>query len=1049
MGVPEVQSIAKPFVPDVEPCGKCILQGSVASNGAKMAYCVFDCSGRLLDAETDLETYQDALLGARFYESDHDLRFNFYLFVVCDEAAYSQGIESGRVAEIEDNRSFARKLVVTEEQLPDVLQAYLGPANRVAPISEVDIVSLWEDRFEQIRLGSILDELVSATAAVDSFLGGSGAGGGHRRLPDELAGAEPLSFIRRIHLKEYRDCLSGEAFDFGLVNLITGENGSGKTSVLEGLEQWVCGRTRRNYDSIEQVQIGLQFDEGMVWSSSVSSEEMRGRSRSWYGAAWPATGRNPLPYSFAQHNFDTDAAVRLMIGPVSRKKAEKQSASDLLARLVLGERAGVLEDRVRTAEGVLQSRKREAEGLAEEASSRYEEVKRNLTTLEKKSKTRKQLWPRLVSGLSELGLPEPAQNDDWLDDFDGRLTAVLAMYVEAEEWGSELLSSSLEEVEVDLAAVTTALDAVAPLKARRKTVLDRVTRVRGLRDRSETDAKVAKRVARYYQTPWGRRIHHLDAIVQRRRQRVAALQRASDELVQASLGSLGKLDLTASQLHKRVEETIGLARSRLEDAEACVSSMRNNMTRRAQLLMDLRQLGEEIAHDSPDMSDCPLCGASYDSSEELSAHMKSERKTQLPPGNTKVQQMEREAQRLRDAVATAESTRDAVSHLIMALSLLPRRLVTPSHSLGFAAQRLSSLGERLKSAEHRLCHLEAQQSQLASEGLSAEDYLELASTLQERLLLDCHPSRDDTGRAIERYAEHDARCRDLSNRLQAQLEALNESVSRITADSGVLSFGSEPLGVLRERRDELAQAEKLAASSCRVGGFPKTLSLSRMHATLSSAKSLLGEYRTDNAAVAAANVQRAELQDELDSLQKKQDAYSLRLARLELGLTATSDVLTGELSASRQSRGFIEQNEKAISSLFKALAVPREFDAVRFEGMDVRLVRARGGGSCSLSEVSSGQRVALAISVFLALNANLRQGPPYLLFDDAIAHVDDLNSLTFMDYVRSIALVGTRQIFFATANAKVADLFRHKFRSLGPERFVEIPLQRSPTSVMR
>jgi len=78
------------------------------------------------------------------------------------------------------------------------------------------------------------------------------------------------------------------------------------------------------------------------------------------------------------------------------------------------------------------------------------------------------------------------------------------------------------------------------------------------------------------------------------------------------------------------------------------------------------------------------------------------------------------------------------------------------------------------------------------------------------------------------------------------------------------------------------------------------------------------------------------------------------------------------------------------------------------------------GSEASLSEISSGQRAAFALSIFLAQNAQLTLAPPVILMNDPIAHVDDLNSLSFLDYLREIALTNQRQIFFATADDKLA-----------------------------
>jgi chromosome segregation protein len=73
--------------------------------------------------------------------------------------------------------------------------------------------------------------------------------------------------------------------------------------------------------------------------------------------------------------------------------------------------------------------------------------------------------------------------------------------------------------------------------------------------------------------------------------------------------------------------------------------------------------------------------------------------------------------------------------------------------------------------------------------------------------------------------------------------------------------------------------------------------------------------------------------------------------------------------------------------------------------------------------------------------------PPVVLIDDPIAHVDDLNSLSFLDYLREVVLTGRRQIFFATANDILATLFERKFDFLGAEGFRRFDLRREADAV--
>ena len=106
------------------------------------------------------------------------------------------------------------------------------------------------------------------------------------------------------------------------------------------------------------------------------------------------------------------------------------------------------------------------------------------------------------------------------------------------------------------------------------------------------------------------------------------------------------------------------------------------------------------------------------------------------------------------------------------------------------------------------------------------------------------------------------------------------------------------------------------------------------------------------------------------------------------------------------------------------------------------LVRKDGGSESNLHQISTGQRAAFALSLFLAQDAQLRSAPPLILIDDPVAHVDDLNCLSFLDYLRDVVIAGDRQVVFATANDKLAALFERKFDFLGEKQFRRYDLKR-------
>jgi len=75
------------------------------------------------------------------------------------------------------------------------------------------------------------------------------------------------------------------------------------------------------------------------------------------------------------------------------------------------------------------------------------------------------------------------------------------------------------------------------------------------------------------------------------------------------------------------------------------------------------------------------------------------------------------------------------------------------------------------------------------------------------------------------------------------------------------------------------------------------------------------------------------------------------------------------------------------------------------------------------------------------MNSSVKDEAPWLLFDDPVTNVDDLNTLSFFDALREFAIEGKCQIFFATANTRIASLFARKFDFLG-SGFKEFSLQR-------
>ena len=68
--------------------------------------------------------------------------------------------------------------------------------------------------------------------------------------------------------------------------------------------------------------------------------------------------------------------------------------------------------------------------------------------------------------------------------------------------------------------------------------------------------------------------------------------------------------------------------------------------------------------------------------------------------------------------------------------------------------------------------------------------------------------------------------------------------------------------------------------------------------------------------------------------------------------------------------------------------------------------------------------------------------PKFLLIDEPVSNVDDLNILSMLDFFRELVISQHRQLFVTTANQNVAKLFRRKFSFL-EEDYSEFNIQRT------
>lgn len=118
-----------------------------------------------------------------------------------------------------------------------------------------------------------------------------------------------------------------------------------------------------------------------------------------------------------------------------------------------------------------------------------------------------------------------------------------------------------------------------------------------------------------------------------------------------------------------------------------------------------------------------------------------------------------------------------------------------------------------------------------------------------------------------------------------------------------------------------------------------------------------------------------------------------------------------------------------IQNIFKLLICSDEYANLNVQGEEIVACRSETGEKVSMSKMSTGQKVCLALAFMFALFLSNVTAPNFIMLDEPVANLDDLHMLNLLDLLRRLALSDT-QIFFTTANPDVARLFRRKFSYL-------------------
>jgi chromosome segregation protein len=1012
--------------------GNGVLRGDRRFRDMTFATAYVDLSDNVVERSRDLAKFQEDLLGESFFDGEGNQRWNSYLYFWAGPRSKEDTEFQEAKAKIERDRHYARKFVLTEDDLlnriDDISQS------RPKTVVSDDALTKWSDQLRQSSLDVILEQRPRAQLLrqIESGQAFATAAIAAPSAPSKLSDPLGTGMLRALQVTEFRASCCNGPFSFGDVNLIIGQNGSGKTSLLELIEALYCGRIRRDPSAtFSDIQAKVEMPDGAtrdVKGTTVAAT-IKARNLAWYGRSDHLA--STISEGFTRFNFlDTDAAFRLS----SETNVEK--IEDDLNRLLVGPETSTLwayltklhddvANSLRSLDERLPSLKKQTELLGAEVQ-RLKEIPSQATSL---AKTYRASLAALGAKWS-IGDPhEPVGKSDR-----ARLETMLRGFRHALGISSVSPATALA-LRARLAVLDSAIRELDALNQKHDALAGDY--------RSSQARLVACQQAVQLLQQWKK---YCDAGAP---ELVASIDRVAEQidslrssLAGLTLGAIPEFaseykDRTISVAKEMAEASLSLALAQEQSASESLSHLKQLGQSLAALKGDLRTIASAIVERTGDSNHCPVCGTVHEQDDLLQKidALESPEDSTANDG-------------LRLAIQEAKIRVDRERKVIAAINALGRYSVTSGAS---DTTTVAQLREKLADEKNLLDALLAEQDQhraaaesLGQQGLGLENYDEVLNAATVLLGPQTNPfEAASINSAIKAW---EGKLQDEQRTSLKVDESRVETVERafeLVNDVGVPAQKTQSTETLasamaRMREDVDSSLKFIKDASSQID-VPESKPFVEIRVAIEEAIELFDRAQHAEASDSSA---RDDLGKKIEDLQSTaaqvQDATVKRdrLAKAEEVLRR----IKLEYSLEDATRDALASIREQVSYVFGRIHNPSEYELGDFSH-DSLLVTREGKFSRGANQVSTGQRAALALSIFLSLNQSAERAPPIVLIDDPVAHVDDLNALSFFDYLRELAVSERKQIFFATADTRIAALFQKKFEFLGP-RYKKIVLSR-------
>jgi exonuclease SbcC len=1012
--------------------GNGVLRGDRRFHDKTFATAYVDLSDNIVERSRNLVKFQEGLLGESFFDGDGNQRWNSYLYFWAGPRSMEDAQFQEAKSRIERDRHYARKFVLTEEDLLNRIDDI--SRSRPKTLVSDDALTKWTDQLRQSSLDIVLEQkprtqLLKQIESGEAFAPATIAvARASSKAPDPLE----TGLLRGLQVANFRTGGCNGPFSFGDVNLIVGQNGSGKTSLLELIEALYCGRIRRDPSAtFSGIQAKLEMPDGTIKDvkGTTVATTIKARNLAWYGRSDHRAGT--ISEGFTRFNFlDTDAAFRLS------NETNMEKIEDDLSRLLVGP---------------------ETSALWAYITKFHDDVANSLRSLDERLPFLKKQTELLCTEVKRLQ-EAPSQATSLAKTYRASLTALGATW-DIGDTTEPIRKSDRSRLEAlsrgfrHALGIPSVSPATTPALRARFVVLDKAIGELGLLNQrhdalsadyksSQAQLATCQQAIQLFQE-WKKYCEagapNLVASIDRTSEQIDSIR---SSLAGLTVGSIPEFafeykDQTINAAKEAAEASLSLASAEERSGTEGLNKIEQLGQSLSALKSDLRAIASIIVERTGDSHHCPVCGTAHEH-DDLLQKIEALESPEAPTANNG----------LRLAIQESKVRADRERKVIAAINALARYAVSSGAPDTVTVTRLR---EKLADEHNRLDALLVEQDQhkaaeasLGQQGLDLKNYKKVLDAVTSLLAAETDPfDAVGTNSTIKAWESKLQTEQHTSLTVQKSLvETVERAFALVNEVGEVVQKTESPenlVSVMERRRENINTSLKFIKDASSQIDTPDSKSFSDIQSAIEEAIESFDRAQHAETSDSSARDELGKKNEELKrTTAQVQDATAKRerLAKAEEALRR----IKVDYSLEDGTRDALASIREQVSYIFARVHSPSEYELGDLSG-DALLVTREGKIPRGANQVSTGQRAALALSIFLSLNQSAERAPPIVLIDDPVAHVDDLNALSFFDYLRDLAVSERKQIFFATADTRVAALFQKKFEFLG-QRYKQIFLSR-------